>query len=96
MFGLIALAVSIGGAWLGYGASRRFVRDRLRYVDAALSPGAAIVAGLGAAIIAAPVVWFLPVVGAGTAVAIGLGVGLGTRAGATDVKKGYLITDGRY
>jgi hypothetical protein len=94
MWGMISLVLALGAGWFGYGTARRFVRDRLRYVDAALTPGAAILAGIGAAIILAPAAWLLPLITGGTAVAFGLGVGLGTRAGATDVKRGYRITDG--
>lgn len=101
MFGLIALAISLGVSWFGYGAARRFVRERLRYVDAALTPGAAIGAGLGAAIVGAlivtPLGW-IPLVGnlvsMGTAIVFGIGTGLGARAGAVDVKRGYHITSG--
>jgi len=94
MFGLIGLAVAFGASWFGYSIARRFVRERLRYVDAALSPGAAIMAGLLAAIVAYPIVWLLPLVGPGTAIVFGIGTGLGARAGASDVKHGYRITGG--
>jgi hypothetical protein len=94
MLGLIGLAISFGASWFGYSTARRFVRERLRYVDAALSPGAAIMAGLIAAIIAYPVAWILPLIGPGTAIVFGLGTGLGARAGAVDVKRGYHITSG--
>ena len=94
MFGLIGLAIAFGASWFGYSTARCFVRERLRYVDAALSPGAAVMAGLIAAIVAYPVAWLLPFVGAGTAIGFGLGTGLGARAGASDVKRGYRISDG--
>ncbi len=94
MFGIITLAIALGASWFGYGAARRFVRDRLRYVEGALSPGAAVIAGLGAAVILSPLAWLLPLVTGGTAIAFGLGVGLGTRAGASDVRRGYRIGDG--
>ncbi len=94
MLGLIGLAVAFGASWFGYSTARRFVRERLRYVEAALSPGAAIMAGLLAAIIAYPVAWILPLIGPGTALVFGLGTGLGARAGAADVKRGYRISDG--
>ncbi len=94
MFGLIGLAVAFGASWFGYSIARRFVRERLRYVEAALSPGAAIMVGLLAAIVAYPVAWILPIIGPGTAVVFGLGTGLGARAGAADVKRGYRISSG--
>lgn len=105
MFGLIGLAIAFGVSWFGYSTARRFVRERLRYVDAALTPLAAIAAGLGAAIVAGlvltPVSW-IPLVGAvvgkfvsgGTVLVFGIGTGLGARAGASDVKHGYRITGG--
>lgn len=94
MWGIISLALALGAGWFGYGFSRRFVRNRLRYVESALTPGAAIIAGIGGALVLAPAAWLLPLITGGTAIAFGLGVGLGTRAGATDVKRGYRITDG--
>jgi hypothetical protein len=95
MLGLLSLAISLGAVWFGYGAARRFVRERLRYVDGALTGGAAIVAGLGAAVLAWPIAWLVPLISGGTAVAFGIAVGLGTRAGASDVKHGYRLSDGR-
>ncbi len=92
MLGFLSVVISIGAAWFGYGTARRFVRERLRYVDGALTGGAAIVAGVGATLIAWPVAWLLPLVTGGTALAFGLAVGLGARAGASDVKHGYRLT----
>lgn len=96
MWGIISLALTLGVGWFGYGTARRFVRERLRYVESALTPGAAVIAAVGAALVLSPLIWILPawIAGTGTAVVFGLGVGLGTRAGATDVKRGYRITDG--
>ncbi len=101
MLGIIVLAVSLGISWLSYGTARRFVRERLRYVEAALTPGAAFVAGLVAAVVATPVValvHIVPIVGTlvsgGTALVFGLSVGLGVRSGAQDVKRGYVISSG--
>jgi hypothetical protein len=93
MLGLITLALALGVSWFGYGAARRFVRDRLRYVETALTPGAAVIAGIGAAVLFSPFA-YLPLITGGTVLAFGLGVGLGARAGASDVKRGYRITDG--
>lgn len=94
MLGILSLAIALGASWFGYDTARRFVRDRLRYVDAALKPGAALLAGVGALVVLSPAVW-LPLVSGGTVIAAALGVGLGARAGASDVKRGYRITDGR-
>ena len=85
MFELIALVVAGGAAVFGHVKSRDFARRRLRYTRVAESPGAAgIVVGVGTALVAAPVVALLPIVGAGTAVALGAGVGSGTAMGARD------------
>ncbi|MGH7655540.1 MAG: hypothetical protein ACREN6_12840 [Gemmatimonadaceae bacterium] len=101
MWGIIVLGATFAISWLSYGTARRFVRERLRYVEAALTPFAAVVAGVVAAVVAAPVVGFLhlfPLVGSlvtgGTAVVFGLSVGLCVRSGAKDVKRGYVITSG--
>lgn len=91
MLGFLSLVISLAAAWFGYGTARRFVRDRLRYVDGALSGGAAVAAGVVAFLVAWPVAWLLPLVSGGTALAFGLAVGLGARAGASDVKHGYRL-----
>ena len=90
----ISLVLTLGASWIGYGAARRFVRERLRYVESALSPGAPVFAADGAAVVAAPIVWLLPLLTGMTAIAFGLSVGFGVRAGAADVKRGYLVSSG--
>ena len=101
MWPIIVLGVSFAISWLSYGTARRFVRERLRYVEAALTPGAAVIAGIIAMVVAAPIVsvlGFIPLlgslIGGGTALVFGLSVGLGARAGANDVKRGYIISSG--
>ena len=101
MWGIIVLGVTLGISWLSYGTARRFVRERLRYVESALTPGAAFVAGLVAAVVAVPVIGVLhlipilgSLIGGGTALVFGLSVGLGVRSGAQDVKRGYIISSG--
>jgi hypothetical protein len=101
MWGLIVFGVTAAISWLSYGTARRFVRERLRYVEAALTPGAAFVAGLVAMVVAIPVVGLLhiiPILGSlltgGVPLVFGLSVGLGVRSGAQDVKRGYVITSG--
>ncbi len=87
-FGTIVWIAVTGTASIwGYVQARRFMRKRLRFVDAAQKPMAPVVAGVAAAAIAAPVVWLLPVVGAGTALLFGAGVGIGTSQGQKDVKR---------
>ena len=94
MFWWISLVLTLAASWIGYGAARRFVRERLRYVESALSPAAPLLAAVGAMVIAAPVVWLFPLVSAATALAFGVSVGFGVRAGASDVKRGYLVSSG--
>jgi hypothetical protein len=90
----LQLAIALVAGWMGYGTARRFVRERLRYVDAAQSAGAPLIAGVVAAMVAIPIAWFLPLVTGMTAIMFGASVALGVRAGATDVKRGYLVSSG--
>ena len=87
MFGLLAFALSTAAVIIGFTQAKDFVARRLRYVDAARSPLAPFVADIGAAIIAAPIVWLLPFVGAGSAIAFGLSVALGVAAGNKNVRQ---------
>ncbi|HEY9448425.1 MAG TPA: hypothetical protein VIQ60_01690 [Gemmatimonadaceae bacterium] len=88
MLGLIGLSITIAAVILGYMNSRRFVRTRLRYVEAAQRWTAPVLAGLGAVLVATPVAWLLPLVGSGTALLFGIAVGTGVAHGARDVKRG--------
>lgn len=91
LLGLVAYAaIAMTVALLGFMFSRRFVENRLRYVDAANSPFAAFVAGGVATVIAIPVVailHFIPVIGIGTAVMFGLGVFSGVASGGRENRK---------
>lgn len=84
---LIWLGATGAATAFGYLKSRRFVRQRLRFVDAAKGAMAPVIAGGAAALIAAPVVWLLPVVGAASAIVFGTGVGVGVHHGAQDSKR---------
>ncbi len=95
--GTIAFLISTGllaiGAIMGYGTARRFVRDRLRYVDGAHKPAIPLAVGAVAFLIALPIVnviSILPLVhlGGGAAIALGASVGLGVRAGSKDIREG--------
>ena len=88
MFSLITLLIAIVAVFIGYNGARRFVRDRLRYVDGAQKGTAPIVAGIVAFFIALPVVWLLPLVGIGTAIAFAVSVATGVAVGARDIKSG--------
>lgn len=85
---LISFLIASVLAVVLHGSARRFVRNRLRYVDAvqkAFAPwaagGAVFFAGL---LVAAP----LPFIGLGTALTAALAVGSGVAAGARDIRKG--------
>lgn len=75
-------AISIGIALLGFWHSRRFVANRLRYVDAAHKPIAVVIAGVIAAVAISPIVWLLPGFGIGTALLFGAGVAAGVAGGS--------------
>jgi len=84
---LLALAATVSAAGIGYFQSRRFVRGRLRFVDAAQTPVAPWVAGVAASALALPVAFILPVVGLGTALIFGASVGVGVAQGKRDVRR---------
>lgn len=77
----------MAAAIIGFTQAKSFVSQRLRYVDAARSPLAPLVAGVGAALVAAVVVAMLPIVGTGSAIAFGLSVGLGVAAGNKEIRR---------
>lgn len=86
MFTLLAFAASFAITWVGYSQARRFVRERLRFVTAAQSFWAPILAGAGAAVVALPIVGLLPLIGAGTALSFGVSVAFGVVNGQRDIR----------
>lgn len=88
MIELLLVGAAAGGIGAGYVKIRSFVRERLRFVDAVHSKAAPLVVGTVAALAAGPVVWLLPVIGGGTALAFGIGAGLAVSHGARDVRRG--------
>jgi len=88
MFEVIGLVVGGAAAVYGYIQSRSFVKRRLRYVDSIQKSAIPVLAGAAAAIVAAPVVALLPLIGPPAAIAFGLAVGAGTHAGARDIRDG--------
>jgi len=86
MLFLLTVLIALTAGFVGYAQTRRFFVSRLRFVDAAQSRLLPVIAGAGATLLALPVVFFLPIVGAGTALALGLGVGAGAAIGAKDVR----------
>jgi hypothetical protein len=87
MLGLIGFLATAALTGFGYWQARKFVQTKLQYVDAAHGIGAAVVAGLGAMLIAWPFAWLLPLIGTGTAVLFGIAVGVGVATGARDNKR---------
>ncbi len=95
MLSLLVLLATFFAAVAAYAASRRFVRERLRFVNAVQRRSAPVVAGAGALAVAALLVLFLPLVGIGTAISLGAAVGMGVAAGAKDIRRGaYWVTGG--
>ena len=88
MFSFITMLIAVLAVVIGYSGARRFVRDRLRYVEGAQKGTAPIVAGIVAFLIALPIVWVLPLVGIGTAIAFAVSVATGVAVGARDIKSG--------
>jgi len=86
LIGMLVLGGTGAGLYATYVKTRSFVRERLRFVDAAPRPSAPWLAGVGATLVAAPVVAVLPLVGGLTAVAFGVTVGAAVRSGQKQVK----------
>ena len=94
MTGLIALLLMIAATVGGFAWTRRYVRERLRFVDAVHRRTAPFVAGAIAALVATPIAWLLPFVGGGTALLFGLAVAAGVAAGSRDARRqdgGWLL-----
>ena len=80
------LAAAGAGMGLSYVRIRGFVRDRLRFVDAAQRKSTPWLAGVAAAFAASILVPFLPVLGGGTAIVFGIVTGSAVRSGQKQVK----------
>ncbi len=98
----LLLTAGVAGAAGVYGhvKSRKFVGQRLRYTKIVDKPALGLWAGVGAAIVATPVViavGWVPLlgglVGAGTAIAVGAGVGTGVALGVKDSKEPPKLID---
>ena len=96
MIEIIGLGITFGATLVGHIGARRFVRDRLRFVDAVQRRRAPWIAGGAALLVAAPVAWVMPLVGLGSALLFGAAVGTGVAYGARDVRRGtgYELTAG--
>jgi hypothetical protein len=95
IIGMLILGGTGAGLYATFVKTRQFVRERLRFVDAAQRPSAPWIAGAATGLAAWPVfgilLAFLPAVGAATAVALGVTVGAAVRSGQKQVK---LLTRG--
>ncbi len=87
---LISFAIASAVAVVLHGGTRRFVRNRLRYVDAVQKAFAPWVAGGAVFLVSSAIVGVLPLVGLGTAITAALAVGSGVAAGARDIRQGVL------
>lgn len=90
MFTLIAFAASLALTWAAFAQARKFVRNRLRFVPAAQSFWAPILAGGATALVSLPIVGLIPLIGAGTALSIGVSVGLGVASAQKDIRNNNL------
>jgi hypothetical protein len=86
----VGLVATAGVTIFGFIQARGFTRRKLRFVEAAQSPVAPILAGLAAAVVISPVVALIPFVGPLTAILFGAGVGAGVLAGKQDIIRGRL------
>jgi hypothetical protein len=89
VFTLLSIGISLAVTTFGFAVARKYVRDRLKYVDGVHTMKAPIIAGLAAWAVFMPFT-ILPLLGLGTAIVFGLSVGLGVRAGAKDIRVGRL------
>lgn len=85
---LLSFAIATVLAIVLHGSTRRFVRNRLRYVDAVQKSIAPWAAGGAAFLAGSAVVGLLPIVGVGTALTAAFAVGSGVAAGARDIRQG--------
>jgi len=79
---VITGVASIGG----YIAMKRFVRERLRFVEGVHRTPVPAIAGVAATAVAIPLT-ILPVVNIGTALLFGIGVATGVAAGRRELKR---------
>ncbi len=87
MIGLLIFALTVVATIWGFRTARRFVREKLRYVDAVQSAFAPWAAAGGAILIAAPLAALIPGVGAGTALVLSAAIGFGVARGARDIRR---------
>ena len=84
---LIGIVVAWAAAVFGYTSAKQFVKNKLRYVEAAYRRSAHWKAGIAAGLIATPIAWVLPLVTGASALLFGGAVGLGVAAGRRDLRR---------
>lgn len=86
---MIELVIAGGLGIYGYMKSRKFVRERLRFVDVVHKPYAPVVGGgvVALAVAAVAAIPFIPWVAPVTAVLAGIGIGAGISHGSRDSKR---------
>ena len=97
MFQFISLLLTVAVVYYGYTTARKFVRDRLRFVEGARKPHIPFVVAFAILAVTIPIAWILPLVSVGSALALGIGVGAGVAAGGRDLRRedsGHLIVRG--
>jgi hypothetical protein len=87
MFRWLAAGLVLLAGVVGFVVAKRFVRNRLRFVDAVRSPFAPWIAGALAALVAWPIS-LLPLVTTTMTTVFGIGAGLGTASGVKALKRG--------
>ncbi len=90
---MLELVIAGVAGVFGHLKSRKFVGQRLRYTTIVEKPALGLWAGVGATIVAAPLVAVLPIVGAGTAIVIGAAVGTGVALGVKDTEEPPKLLD---
>ena len=83
---MIRLLIPMAAGITGYLLTRKFVARRLRFVDAAQSALAPLVAGVLAALVASPLS-LLPAVTGSTAILFGIGAALGTASARRVIRR---------
>ncbi len=73
---MVELIVAFGLGGFGYFKTRRFVREKLRFVEAVQQPVAPVVAGVATGVAAGVLVFVLPFVG-GLTIPVLAGIGIG-------------------
>lgn len=83
MFALLWLIITGVASIGGYVAVKRFVRERLRFVDGIHKPGVPLIAGVAASLVSLPTAIFMPI----APILLGIGVGTGVAHGRRDLKR---------